>query len=662
VALSILDTILFGIRRIYVDIADVVTELPERPAIYFEGEGVTVEDDVANNRTKIIIGPAAGAVPETFEIFTTQGLTGGGTLEGGSLTLGFSGINDSQHGARAGGTLHANATTSLAGFMSAADKVKLDGLPAAASVATIDYVDDEIAELAAHPFLTVGAAAGLPGSYNSNDLSIVMPFYRSSGVVVSMARGGATVGGTYDVLWIEAIDPAGAGHADVGTGAVWALQNADGDDVVGSRIESVATAVTAGAHASKFRFSASTAGAAVVIGEWTGGGVLTMKQAGATILTHTHDTTTTSHVYDAAVGAVSWGWTQDASAAGGTWTWEGQRGASGFVGGDLVFVTGKGGIAGTNLAGNFTVRLGQGVSNVTGEFRLTTHDTTFATHKMVAGPTYQILSAAAATSGMQINTTAGALAFEAAASVTVRANGGALDFVSSTSTLNKYGASVALAIVETFAPTGAHTVAHQSTTTSVTDSITQRAGTGANAGAPRTLSAQDGQNVAGGTNNSGGSVTIASGAAGTGGSNGAPGDVIVKTGATSRLTAAGDGSLLSLVFDHVLMPTIRATRTDLASTTTPTLGLSLVNYMLLTGNVTAVAGAGGNDGIFIVLFAQDGTGGRTVAWGSGWNFPDNLGANPDQPGSTANRGTIWVFYGYSGVYLCLCVAKNIEMP
>lgn len=34
------------------------------------------------------------------------------------------------HGNQAGGTLHAEATTSTAGFMSAADKVKLDGLVA----------------------------------------------------------------------------------------------------------------------------------------------------------------------------------------------------------------------------------------------------------------------------------------------------------------------------------------------------------------------------------------------------------------------------------------------------------------------------------------------------------------------------------------------------
>jgi len=39
---------------------------------------------------------------------------------------GASEISDTTHGARAGGTLHADATTSVAGFLSAADKTKLD--------------------------------------------------------------------------------------------------------------------------------------------------------------------------------------------------------------------------------------------------------------------------------------------------------------------------------------------------------------------------------------------------------------------------------------------------------------------------------------------------------------------------------------------------------
>jgi len=43
-------------------------------------------------------------------------------------TLPAARFDDTAHGARAGGTLHANATTSVAGFMSSADKTKLDGV------------------------------------------------------------------------------------------------------------------------------------------------------------------------------------------------------------------------------------------------------------------------------------------------------------------------------------------------------------------------------------------------------------------------------------------------------------------------------------------------------------------------------------------------------
>lgn len=48
-------------------------------------------------------------------------------------TLPAARFNDTAHGARAGGTLHAAATTSVNGFMSAADKTKLDGVATGAN-------------------------------------------------------------------------------------------------------------------------------------------------------------------------------------------------------------------------------------------------------------------------------------------------------------------------------------------------------------------------------------------------------------------------------------------------------------------------------------------------------------------------------------------------
>jgi hypothetical protein len=48
--------------------------------------------------------------------------------DGTEAIVEITGSDDTRHGTRAGGTLHAAATTSVAGFMSAADKTKLDGV------------------------------------------------------------------------------------------------------------------------------------------------------------------------------------------------------------------------------------------------------------------------------------------------------------------------------------------------------------------------------------------------------------------------------------------------------------------------------------------------------------------------------------------------------
>lgn len=45
-------------------------------------------------------------------------------------------LSDAQHGARSGGTLHADVTTSVSGFMTATDKVKLNNYPADCTDAT----------------------------------------------------------------------------------------------------------------------------------------------------------------------------------------------------------------------------------------------------------------------------------------------------------------------------------------------------------------------------------------------------------------------------------------------------------------------------------------------------------------------------------------------
>lgn len=63
-------------------------------------------------------------------------------------TLPAARFDDTTHGSRAGGSLHANATTSVAGFMSAADKTKLDGIGVAVQ-SIIIAVGDEVTALTA---------------------------------------------------------------------------------------------------------------------------------------------------------------------------------------------------------------------------------------------------------------------------------------------------------------------------------------------------------------------------------------------------------------------------------------------------------------------------------------------------------------------------------
>lgn len=147
--LSIFDTILFGIRRVYYGLIADAVEMPERPALNFEGEGVKVIDDPGTNRTRIVISPAVGSVPESRTITGDDGIEVTplpGTLDA-DLTVKLVSVNDTQHGARAGGTLHALAvagTPGTSGFISGASQLKLDSMPPAAEVATQTYVNDQI--------------------------------------------------------------------------------------------------------------------------------------------------------------------------------------------------------------------------------------------------------------------------------------------------------------------------------------------------------------------------------------------------------------------------------------------------------------------------------------------------------------------------------------
>ena len=72
-------------------------------------------------------------------------------------TLPAARFDDTAHGTRAGGTLHPAATTSVAGFMAAADKTKLDGI---ATGATANATDAALRDRATHTGTQTAATIG----------------------------------------------------------------------------------------------------------------------------------------------------------------------------------------------------------------------------------------------------------------------------------------------------------------------------------------------------------------------------------------------------------------------------------------------------------------------------------------------------------------------
>lgn len=137
-----------------------------------------------NNDSAVSGGSVAAAlntldttkVPTTRTVTAGLGLTGGGSLSGnialavgphpdGSIVVGSGTVRvgvlatDAQHGNRGGGSLHADATTIVSGFMSATDKAKLNGIEAGAEVNDVFSV-----------FGRVGAVVALYGDYSSSEI------------------------------------------------------------------------------------------------------------------------------------------------------------------------------------------------------------------------------------------------------------------------------------------------------------------------------------------------------------------------------------------------------------------------------------------------------------------------------------------------------------
>ncbi|HVI40290.1 MAG TPA: right-handed parallel beta-helix repeat-containing protein, partial [Anaerovoracaceae bacterium] len=123
-------------------------------------------------------------------------------------------------------------------------------------------------------------------------------------------------------------------------------------------------------------------------------------------------------------------------------------------------------------------------------------------------------------------------------------------------------------------------------------------GLGNNPGAIITISAQNGQNRSGGTNNNGGDISLTTGAAGTGGTGGHPGAFQVSL---------GDGSpVMSAVFSGITLGDTGAFDTlDLNAALTINLNMSGVTALTADNNsVQFYGGAGDGGGAFLISIAD----------------------------------------------------------
>lgn len=124
---------------------------------------------------------SAVSVPNTRTVTAGAGLTGGGDLSAdrvfdvvanadGSIVANANDVQvgvlatDAQHGTRGGGTQHALVTTTVAGFMSSADKVKLD-----ANHLPLGYVSGATLTWASTSTVTVGTGGVISRLRDSTD-------------------------------------------------------------------------------------------------------------------------------------------------------------------------------------------------------------------------------------------------------------------------------------------------------------------------------------------------------------------------------------------------------------------------------------------------------------------------------------------------------------
>jgi hypothetical protein len=106
--------------------------------------------------TRTIVNPGAS---EQYELDVVGNVDGSIAVNADDIQVGVL-ASDAQHGARGGGTQHADVTALVSGFMSAADKTKLDSL-SSGGAAQLLFGDDSISNTTTVRYLTPGFDDGV---------------------------------------------------------------------------------------------------------------------------------------------------------------------------------------------------------------------------------------------------------------------------------------------------------------------------------------------------------------------------------------------------------------------------------------------------------------------------------------------------------------------
>ena len=175
-------------------------------------------------------------------------------------TLPAARFDDTAHGARSGGTLHAAATVAAAGFMSATDKTKLDGIATGANnyvhpnhTGDVTSVGDGATTISANAVTNAklsdmaqatikgrasGAGTGDPVDLTSAQVTALLDLFTAGAKGIVPASGGGTTtflraDGTWSTLGLIGLTDGDKGDVIVsGSGSAWALDYAAVNPVI----------------------------------------------------------------------------------------------------------------------------------------------------------------------------------------------------------------------------------------------------------------------------------------------------------------------------------------------------------------------------------------------------------------------------------------------